>query len=306
MDVRQLRYFVTVAEFGHFGRAAARLHIAQPAVSKQIAILERELGLTLFDRSRRQARLSADGEAFLPHARRALRAVDRAATAATELAAGTAGTLRLGSSPGLGRRLEDILTELRSRRPAVTVHPITTRSVPDKLQAMLTGELDAAFVTALPNDPRLSVHQLWNEPLLLAVPADRAQDAADLADLADLPLSRTDREENPDSFDRITEACKAAGFVPRPGPTLVTAQDTLLGPVAAGQCWTILPAHTTHTDSAAVAIVRPATPILQPTALVLPHPSPRPIALELLAAAIHVTGGGTQTDKPPSTAASND
>ncbi|MEW1861919.1 MULTISPECIES: LysR family transcriptional regulator [unclassified Streptomyces] len=289
MELRQLRYFVAVAEFGHFGRAAAHLHIVQPAVSKQIAGLERELGLDLFDRSRRQARLTSDGEAFLPHARRVLRAVDRAATAAADLAAGSTGTLRLGGNPGLGRRLEDILTEFRERRPAVTVHLTTTRSAPEKVDAVLGGDLDAAFVAAVPRSPRLRVRHLWDEPLLLAVPAGRAQAAAGLVGLADLPLSRTTREENPDTFDLITDACKAAGFTPRPGPTLVTAQDILLGPVAAGQCWTVLPAHTAHADSAAVAFVEPNRPILEPTSFVLPYPSARPAAEELLAAVLQVT-----------------
>jgi len=102
MDVRQLGYFVTVAELRHFGKAAQRLHIVQPAVGQQIARLERELGLTLFDRSHRQIALTADGEAFLPHARRVLRALDSAANAAADLAAGAAGLLRVGSSEGLG------------------------------------------------------------------------------------------------------------------------------------------------------------------------------------------------------------
>lgn len=289
MEFRQLRYFVVVAEFGHFGRAAAHLHIVQPAVSKQIASLERELGLNLFDRSRRQARLTADGEAFLVHARRVLRAVDRAATAAADLAEGSTGTLRLGSNPGLGRRLEDILTEFRSRRPAVMVHLMTTRSAPEKVNAVLGGDLDATFVSAVPKNPRLAVRHLWDEPLVLAVPADRAPVAADLIGLADLPLSRTARDENPDTFDLITDACKAAGFVPKPGPTLVTAQDTLLGPIAAGRCWTVLPAHTAHADSAAVAFIEPSRPILEPTSFVLPYPSARPAAEELLAAVLHAT-----------------
>ncbi len=79
MEVRQLRYFVLAAELEHFGAAAERLHIVQPAVSKQIASMECELGLTLFDRTHRRATLTADGRAFLPHARRALQAIERAA-----------------------------------------------------------------------------------------------------------------------------------------------------------------------------------------------------------------------------------
>src|SRR3984957_7735729 len=106
MEVRQLRYFVTVAECEHFGRAAEALHIVQPAGSKQVARLERELGLTLLGRSRRRARITPDGQAFLAHARRALRGIDRAAAAAGDIAAGNTGLLRIGSSVVFSPRIE--------------------------------------------------------------------------------------------------------------------------------------------------------------------------------------------------------
>ncbi|MEV0401724.1 LysR family transcriptional regulator [Actinoallomurus sp. NPDC050550] len=284
MEVRQLRYFVVVAEIGHFGRAAERLHIVQPAVSKQIAGLERELGLTLFDRSRRTIRLTADGEAFLPHARRALQAIDRAARAAADLAAGTTGILRVGGSHGLGRRIEEILTEFRGTHPGVTIHLTTTSSTPGKLAAILAGDLDAAFVTAPPSTDGIVVHHLWDEPLLLAVPAGRAATAADLVALADLPLARSVREEDPGGFDLITDVCRAAGFVPRPGPAVVNVQDVLAGPVAAGDCWTLLPSGGIRGDSVAVAFVEPSRPVRLPVALALPHPNERPLAAGLLTA----------------------
>lgn len=236
MEVRQLRYFVTVAEHGHFGRATERLHIVQPAVSKQIARFERELGLTLFDRSRRQARLTPDGEAFLPHARRALRGVDRAGAAAADLAAGQAGILRIGTSEALGTRLEDIFGAFRATHPGVSLQLTTIRSTPAKLAAVAAGDLDAPFVSAAPNAPGVAVHHLRDEPLLLAVPPNRAA-AADLATLGDLPLARSAREEDPGAYDLITEACTTAGFAPRLGPLLTRAQDILAGPVAAGHCY---------------------------------------------------------------------
>ncbi|MBO2462131.1 LysR family transcriptional regulator [Actinomadura violacea] len=286
MEVRQLRYFVAVAETGHFGRAAESLHIVQPAVSKQIAALERELGLTLFDRSRRQIRLTADGEAFLPHARRALRGIDRAAKAAADLAAGGTGTLRVGSARGLGRRLEDILAAFRATHPDVTVELTTTSSVPDKLAAVASGDLDAAFVSAPPRStPGVAAHHLWDEPLLLAVPARRAGTAADLATLADLPLALAARDEDPGTHDLITDACQAAGFTPRPGPTLTHAQDILAGPIAAGRCWALLPTSAVRAESAAVSFVEPDPPILVPTALAVPRPTRRALTTALLAAA---------------------
>lgn len=289
MEIRQLRYFVAVAEAGHFGQAAEQLHIAQGAVSKQIAGLERELGLTLFDRSRRRIGLTPDGEAFLPHARRALRGVERAARAAADLAAGRAGVLRLGSQPGLGRRLEQVLAEFRTDHPDVRISLTTTRSAPGKIAAVLGGDLDASFVTAPPRQTGLAAYRLWDEPMVLAVPVGRVEGAARLTALADLPLARAAREENPQAFDLLTRACEAAGFVPKAGPTVVNAEDVLLGPVAAGECWALLPAHAARSASGAVALVEPAEPILLPTALVLPRPARRALAGALLAAARRVS-----------------
>ncbi|WP_192808913.1 LysR family transcriptional regulator [Actinomadura montaniterrae] len=300
MEVRQLRYFVAVAEIGHFGRAAESLHIVQPAVSKQIAALERELGLALFDRSRRQIRLTADGEAFLPHARRALRGVDRAAKAAADLAAGGTGTLRVGSARGLGRRLEDILAAFRTARPDVTIELTTMPSVPAKLAAVASEDLDAAFVSAPPRGTSgVATHHLWDEPLLLAVPAQRAATAADLATLVDLPLALAPREEDPGTHDLITGACQAAGFTPTPGPTLTHAQDILAGPIAAGHCWALLPTSAVRTDSAAVSFIEPTPPILVPTALAVPHPARRALATDLLTAAKTSVGNDQGSCRSP-------
>ena len=219
MDVRQLRYFVTVAELRHFGKAAQRLHIVQPAVSQQIARLERELSLTLFDRSHRQIALTADGQAFLPHARRVLRALDRAANAAADLAAGAGGLLRVGSSEGLSPRLDQILAAFRQQHPSATVQ-LSAGTTPAKLAAVAAGDLDAAFVRAPEPHSGVRLHQLWNEPLLLALPVGFPGDRAELSALADLPLAQTPRDHNPGMFDLVVAACRAAGFSPKAGPQL--------------------------------------------------------------------------------------
>ena len=282
MEIRQLRYFVAVAEQEHFGRAAETLHIVQAAVSKQVARLERELGLTLFDRSHRRVRLTPDGQAFLAHARRALRGIDRAAAAAADLAAGNTGLLRIGSSIGLGPRVEAALAAVRSAYPGITLQVTTSASTTGHLAAVVDHDLDAAFVAAPLATPGVRVHHLWDEPLLLAVPAARA---GDLATLADLPLARYARADSPGTDDLVTAACQAAGFTPRQGPTLTRAQDLLTGPVSAGDCWAVLPADLLHHVPAAVALVPPDPPILVPTALALPDPVRRAVVLNLLAAA---------------------
>lgn len=285
MEVRQLRYFVAVAECEHFGRAAEALHIVQAAVSKQVARLEREIGLTLFDRSHRRVRLTPDGQAFLAHARRALRGIDRAAAAAAELAAGNTGLLRIGSSIGLGPRVEAALAVVRSAYPGITLQVTTSASTTGHLAAVADHDLDAAFVAAPLATPGVRVHHLWDEPLLLAVPAARADAAGDLATLAELPLARYTRADNPGTDDLITAACQAAGFIPRTGPTLTRAQDLLTGPVSAGDCWTVLAADLLHHVPAAVALIPPDPPILVPTALALANPVRRAVVLSLLTAA---------------------
>ncbi|MFD9367701.1 LysR family transcriptional regulator [Streptomyces sp. NPDC060020] len=112
MELRQLRYFVTVADEGGFGRAAERLGIVQSAVSTQVRRLERQLGVTLFDRTARRAVLTGSGEALLPQARAVLDAADRTRALAAELAAGTAGLLRLGAVHGPGERMNRLLRRL--------------------------------------------------------------------------------------------------------------------------------------------------------------------------------------------------
>ncbi len=288
MELRQLRYFVTVAELRHFGRAADQLRIVQPAVSQQVARLERELGLQLFDRSHRQIALTADGEAFLPYAHRVLDAVGRAGRAAADLAAGTSGVLRVGSSEGLGVHLEDILTAFRERRPAATV-TLSTGTTPAKLDAVAAGQLDAAFVRAAAPTGGVTTHWLWDEPLVLAVPADRApvQPAPlDLASLADLPLTQRPRATNPGVYDAIRHACHQAGFEPTPGPTLGSLQDQLAVAVAAGRCWTLLYASTTIGAGSRVALVPPLTPVLIPTGLAVNDREGQPLCGEFLKAAL--------------------
>src|SRR5260370_19870879 len=118
VEIRQLTYFVTVAEQLSFGRAAERLHIVQPAVSQQIRRLERELGVPLFDRSSRHVRLTAAGGRLLPDALAVLAAADRVRQVAADVAAGADGLLRVRTSQGLGTLLDRSLDALREKPSA--------------------------------------------------------------------------------------------------------------------------------------------------------------------------------------------
>jgi DNA-binding transcriptional LysR family regulator len=145
VELRQLRYFATVAEELHFGRAAERLLIAQSVVSQQIRRLERELDVALFDRSSRHVRLTEAGSAFLPEALAVLDAQERAVASVARFAENRARILRIGTSAGLGERLTAILDGLARRLPDTEVDLISAPTA-RRLELVAEGGLDATFV----------------------------------------------------------------------------------------------------------------------------------------------------------------
>ncbi|MEU6393008.1 LysR substrate-binding domain-containing protein [Streptomyces sp. NPDC046939] len=242
MELRQIRYFVAVAEELHFGRAAERLHIGQPAVSQQVRRLERELRTQLFDRSGRTVTLTETGAALLPEAREVLRASGSFASKADQLAGRGAATLRVGISSALGPRLDDFLDALPTHDAGARFE-FQTLDARTRMEQVRAGHLDAAFVRGVEHAPGLRLLPLWDDPLMVALPASHALAAhnrLDLADLADLPLRLTSREENAVLFDTVVTACRAAGFEPAFGPPLTHLQDTLAEIGAGTPGWTLL------------------------------------------------------------------
>jgi DNA-binding transcriptional LysR family regulator len=229
VELRQLLYFVTVADELHFGRAAERLHIVQPAVSQQVRRLERELGVELFDRSPRHVRLTPAGERFLPEARATLAAAERARAIAAEHRRSGHARLRLGTSEGLGDHLDRVLARLGALAPEIDVRLGYARTQ-DRLVQVRNGRLDATFVRGIERSPGLRLEPVWEDRLLVALPADHrltTTETVDLADLAALPLRLVDRRLNPPLVDRVLTACRDRGFTPTLGPPSDRLQSTL-------------------------------------------------------------------------------
>lgn len=244
MELRQLRYFVTVAEELHFGRAAERLHIAQPAVSQQVQRLERELKVQLLDRSPRRVRLTEAGLRFLPAARAVLAAADQARASVAELAGGRAEVFRLGTVTGLGERLDLVLDGFAAKAPRVQVE-LVTLPVRERLAEVADGRLDAAFVRApsAEDSPDLEFLPAWDDPLVVALPARHPlaeHPQVRIADLASVPLRLTERRNHPALVDLVLNACQRAGFEPIPAPTSTTLQDTLAAVGTGSPMWTVV------------------------------------------------------------------
>ncbi|MFG2720814.1 LysR family transcriptional regulator [Streptomyces sp. NPDC048416] len=279
MELRQLSYFVTVAEELHFGRAAERLHIVQSAVSQQVRRLERQLGCDLFDRSPRHVRLTPAGERLLPEAREVLAAAERARASVRERP-----TLRLGTSNGLGEHLDRVLGAFTQLAPDTPVE-LVSAPTHDRLAQVADGRLDAAFVRSPAPAPGLRLVPLWEDTLVVALPAAhplaRNEEIA-LSDLAPLPLCITDRRNNPALVDLVVGACHAAGFEPRPGPVGGSLQNALAA-IGVGSLWTVVyAAHARALHSPRVAFRPVRAPGLSlPTALAVAAER-APAAVELL------------------------
>jgi DNA-binding transcriptional LysR family regulator len=234
MELRHLRYFVGVGEEQHFGRAAARLHIAQPALSRQIQDLEKEVGFLLFDRLPRGVRLSEAGKVFLSDARRILQDVDDAKRRAERIALGQAGTLRIGIATAISWHglVVNAFREFRRRQPGVELvlhHMVSVHQV----EAVLSDRLDLGFAAAVtPWNRELAHQQFALDRMVLAVPKGHPltkRERVRLRDLPSTPFIWFHRWVNPAFYDHMMEACARGGLS---APVIVqeaTDRDTVLG-----------------------------------------------------------------------------
>ncbi len=244
MRYRRLSYFVAVAEELSFTRAAQRLHMAQPPLSQQIALLEKELGTPLFDRSRRAIRLTAAGAALLPEARRLLTDLDETVRMVRGVGDGTVGRLTVGFVPSaINGVLPDLLREFGATHPAVE---LTLRELaPDALlRAVHERRLDVAVLYLPISEPDLAQRRLASEDLLLAVPEAHPAATAPtvaLTDVAGEPFVLPERHDVPGLHAAITALFDGAGITPRIAQRGVWLIPTVLGLVAAGIGLAVVP-----------------------------------------------------------------
>ena len=217
VDVRRLRYFLAVAEELHFGRAAERLAIAQPALSRQIASLEAAIGALLFDRTRSSTHLTPAGEALLPRARDILVRVADAARVARRASEGSIGTLQIGFvGSATFSILPGILNRFRTnfRDVDLVLHAMNTAELHG---ALIERSIDVAFARPEIRDPEIVNFVVHREPLIVAMSENDPLSASSYVSISDLalrPFVLYPRYPRPSFADTILQICRADGFSP--------------------------------------------------------------------------------------------
>lgn len=247
IELRQLRYFVTVAEEMHFGRAAQRLHMTQPPLSLAIRSLESTLGTALFRRNSRNVALTPAGVALLPEAQRILQQTAALPDLMRRAASGASGNLSLAFvSTADYSVLPSFLREFRETYPAVEID-LREATTDVQLEELLQGRIDVGLlIPPLPEKARLEIDYLpvLSEPLILAapkgLPALHGKTRASLQALGDQPLIIFPRRIAPALHDAILACYHEAGLTPRIGQEAIQMQ-TIIGLVSAGMGIALVP-----------------------------------------------------------------
>ncbi len=258
MELRQLRYFVEVAEREHISEAAEHLHVAQSAISRQIANLEDELGTPLFERIGRNVKLTPIGKTFLEHAIVALKAIDFAAKQVEEFLDPEKGTIKIGFPTSLASYvLPSVISAFKKEYPDVAFH-LRQGSYKYLIDAVKKRELNLAFLGPLPQkDDEINTTLLFSESIHALIPSSHPLAKQPSINLTDL------RNEKFVSFPEgyvlhkvAVEACKSVGFTPN-----ITSEgedmDALKGLVAAGIGVTLLPESSMYDSTPRMTVKMP-------------------------------------------------
>ncbi len=243
MDLRQLQCFVAVAEELSFSRAAQRMHISQPPLSRQIANLESELRVRLLDRSPQTVSLTAAGRGFLPEARRILALAAKAPEAARRAARGDTGSLRIGFvGSTIYTSVPALVGKFRQFYPEVSI-TLSQGIVSRQVDLLLAGEIDVGLVRQPVSNPYLRSLSLFKEPFVVAIPSNHplaAKPTVNLRQLADEDMVIFSRQEAPAIYEHLRKMCEKAGFTPRIALE-AHPMSTVIGLVASGAGIAIVP-----------------------------------------------------------------
>jgi DNA-binding transcriptional LysR family regulator len=277
MELRHLRYFVVVAEEGHFTRAAERLGMQQPPLSQQIRSLEQELGFELFRRHPKGADLTAAGAVFLKEARAILESVQRASQRAARAASGSEGSLVIGltSSAAAHPLIPRIVRAYREAWPGIGLE-FKEGNAAEMTEAIAADKLDVAFLRVpVRHPPGSGFHRLLEEEMLLGLPAGHkllrrsrrdAMPEISLKSLRDEEFILVRRHGAPGMYSNLIEACPRAGFTPKIAAE-VERMLTNISLVAAGAGVSADPASMRgfHADTAVDCRIRDGGPGLGAT-----------------------------------------
>lgn len=209
IELNHLRYFIALAEELHFGRAAARLHIAQPPLTRQIKLLESRLQCSLFERNSRSTRLTAAGRQLLDKARAIVAETNHALKAVQRLGVGEEGEVTLATAPSLMLgALPRVIRTFRKRWPNVDFR-LSEMASSAILQAVQTGTADLGLIRGLDKHPEIATHLRWKEPMVAILPQD-----LDIKDLRTSPFVFFPRHLGPSFYDEVIGYCRKSGFVP--------------------------------------------------------------------------------------------
>lgn len=254
MELRQLRYFLAVAEELSFTRAAALLHVSQPPVSRQIMLLEAEIGTPLFERSKQYVRLTAAGQHFYEQARALVAAAQAAVLSTRRVASGQVGKIALGLGGTAAYVFPDALALFRRRHPEVEL-VLNPLNLAYHQAALLDGRIDVGLVVLPVDEDELETRLLTRMRLLAALPADHplaARRKLSLRDLSDQAFVMVPWTKGR-GFGRLAmQVCRRSGFVPHVVQE-AEPMESVLGMVAAGAGVALVPESMEHLHGRKVA-----------------------------------------------------
>ena len=218
MEIRDLRCFMALCEELNFRRAAEKLHMSQPPLTRLIGQLEQELGVALFTRTTRSVKLTESGKVLLKEAKELLAHVDETARRVRHATSQASKRLRIGYVPlALYTVLPQILSQCRERFEAIELD-VCQRTTTASVNELQSAEIDIGFVHMPVYSPFLETKIVYREPMKLAIPTDHPlarQLSAQLIDFANEIFIMHPRAENPAMYDDILRCCIVAGFSPR-------------------------------------------------------------------------------------------